>query len=217
MEPSTTTVRGARSYICSSRIASCQLAALTVLHTATLPTTAATYLPAGHTARISAKVLDQSVSILQPLSVMAWSRMLSCVCSQCLLTPFSVSTEKEAPYAPHAAIGSPTPDYSAPQVVPGQHGYPFGAQPFSPSSHGGSTLASPQPRPYTFKEHVDTYEHQISRPGSVPPPVPPKDDRKCGLKKRTFWMLIGCVIFWLIALAAGLGAGLGIGLSKKSK
>ncbi|KAJ4342301.1 hypothetical protein N0V87_001287 [Didymella glomerata] len=128
-----------------------------------------------------------------------------------------VSTEKETPYATHTAIGSPTPDYSAPQVIPGQQAYPFGAQPFSPSSHGGSTLGSPQPRPYTFKEHVDTYDQHISRPGSVPPPVPPKDDRKCGLKKRTFWMLMGCVIFWLIALAVGLGAGLGIGLSKKNK
>lgn len=28
---------------------------------------------------------------------------------------------------------------------------------------------------------------------------------------------MGCVIFWLIALAVGLGAGLGIGLSKKNK
>ncbi|KAJ4309426.1 hypothetical protein N0V94_008933 [Neodidymelliopsis sp. IMI 364377] len=38
------------------------------------------------------------------------------------------------------AIGAPTPDYSAPQVVPGQHSYPFGGQPFSPVSQGG-TLA----------------------------------------------------------------------------
>jgi hypothetical protein len=158
------------------------------------------------------------VSILPPpLFAMDWSRMLSRACSHSLLTPLSVSTEKETPYATHTAIGSPTPDYSAPQVIPGQQAYPFGAQPFSPSSHGGSTLGSPQPRPYTFKEHVDTYDQHISRPGSVPPPVPPKDDRKCGLKKRTFWMLMGCVIFWLIALAVGLGAGLGIGLSKKNK
>ncbi|KAL1594108.1 hypothetical protein SLS59_008942 [Nothophoma quercina] len=114
------------------------------------------------------------------------------------------------------AIGSPTPDYSAPQVVPGQQAYPFVGQPFSPSSNGGSTLGSPQPRPYTFKEHVDIHDQHISRPDSVPPPVPPKDDRKCGLKKRTFWMLMGCVVFWLIALAVGLGAGLGIGLSKKN-
>jgi hypothetical protein len=85
------------------------------------------------------------------------------------------------------------------------------------NKHIRSVLSRSQPRPYTFKEHVDTYDQHISRPGSVPPPVPPKDDRKCGLKKRTFWMLMGCVIFWLIALAVGLGAGLGIGLSKKNK
>lgn len=143
--------------------------------------------------------------------------MLSCICDHSLLTLLSVSTEKETPYATHTAIGSPTPDYSAPQVVPVQQAYPFGAQPFSPFSQGGSTLVPPQPRPYTFKEHVDTYDQHVPRPGSVPPPVPPKDDRKCGLKKRTFWMLMGCVIFWLIALAVGLGAGLGIGLSKKNK
>lgn len=148
---------------------------------------------------------------------MDWSRMLSRAYGCSLLTLFSVSTEKETPYATHTIIGNPTPDYSAPQVVPSQQAYPFGAQPFSPSSHGGSTLGSPQPRPYTFKEHVDTYDQHTSRPDSVPPPVPPKDDRKCGLKKRTFWMLMGCVIFWLIALAVGLGAGLGIGLSKKHK
>ncbi|KAF1933027.1 uncharacterized protein M421DRAFT_53755 [Didymella exigua CBS 183.55] len=138
------------------------------------------------------------------------------MCGYSLLTPLSVSTEKETPYATHPATGGPTPDYSAPQVVPSQQAYPFGAQPFPPSSHGGSTLVSPQPRPYTFKEHVDTYDQQVSRPGSIPPPVPPKDDRKCGLKKRTFWMLTGCVVFWLMALAVGLGAGLGIGLSKKN-
>lgn len=97
--------------------------------------------------------------------------------------------------------------------MPGQQAYPFGSHPFSPSSHGGSTLGSPQQRQYAFKEHVDPDEH-ISRLGSVPPPVPPKDDRKCGMKKRSFCVLIGCVIFWLVALAVGLGAGLGIGLSK---
>ncbi|UPX14119.1 uncharacterized protein EKO05_0004610 [Ascochyta rabiei] len=126
-----------------------------------------------------------------------------------------VSTEKETPYTTHMAVGSPTPDYSAPQVVPSQRAYPFGSQPFSPASHGGSTLGSPQPRPYTFKEHVDTNDQHTSRAGSVPPPVPPKDDRKCGMKKRTFCLLMGCVVFWLIALAVGLGAGLGIGLKKK--
>lgn len=73
---------------------------------------------------------------------------------------------------------------------------------------------SPQPRPYTFKEHVDPNEY-TSHAEPVPPPVPPKDDRKCGMKKRTFWMLMGCVLFWLIALAVGLGVGLSIGLKKK--
>ena len=70
---------------------------------------------------------------------------------------------------------------------------------------------SPQMRPYTFKEHVD---EPISRPGTVPPPVPPKNDRKCGVKKRTFYILVGCVLIWIMALALGLGLGLGLGLKK---
>ena len=74
---------------------------------------------------------------------------------------------------------------------------------------------SPQMRPYTFKEHVDPNE-PISRPGTVPPPVPPKDNRKCGMKKRTFYILLGCVLIWVLALALGLGLGLGLGLKKSN-
>ncbi|KAH8732188.1 hypothetical protein GQ44DRAFT_766340 [Phaeosphaeriaceae sp. PMI808] len=132
-----------------------------------------------------------------------------------LNSPYST---KETPYATHDAIGSPTPDYSGPQVVPGQfHHYPHGGRPLSPSSNGGTTLMSPQMRPYTFKEHVDQ-DDSTSRPGTVPPPVPPKDtdDRKCGIKKRNFFILLGCVLIWVLALALGLGLGLGLGLKKKN-
>ncbi|KAF1948069.1 hypothetical protein EJ02DRAFT_461571 [Clathrospora elynae] len=123
------------------------------------------------------------------------------------------STEKETPYATREALGSPTPDYSGPQVVPGQFThYPHGGRPMSPSSQGGTTLMSPQLRPYGFKEHVDPSDG----PESYRPPVPPKDDRKCGMKKRTFFILIGCVVIWILALALGLGLGLGLGLKKKS-
>lgn len=49
----------------------------------------------------------------------------------------------------------------------------------------------------------------------MPPPVPPKDQpRKCGMKKRTFFILLGCVLIWVLALALGLGLGLGLGLKK---
>jgi hypothetical protein len=85
----------------------------------------------------------------------------------------------------------------------------------SPSSNGGTTLMSPQVRPYTFKEHVDPND-PISRPGTVPPPVPPKDDRKCGMKKRTYFIMVGCILIWVLALALGLGLGLGLGLKKSN-
>jgi hypothetical protein len=80
----------------------------------------------------------------------------------------------------------------------------------SPSSHGGTTLTSPQIRPYGFKEHVDSYDG----PETVPPPVPPKDDRRCGMKKRSFIILITCIAICVVALALGLGLGLGLGLKK---
>jgi hypothetical protein len=80
----------------------------------------------------------------------------------------------------------------------------------SPLSHGGTTLTSPQIRPYGFKEHVDPYDG----PESVPPPVPPKDYRICGLKKRSFFTFITCIGIFVVALALGLGLGLGLGLKK---
>jgi hypothetical protein len=83
----------------------------------------------------------------------------------------------------------------------------------SRSSHGGTTITSPHVRPYGFKEHVD---QQDEGPESMPPPVPPKDARKHGMKKRTFFIVIGCIVIWVIALALGLGLGLGLGLRKKS-
>jgi len=80
----------------------------------------------------------------------------------------------------------------------------------SPSSHGGTTITSPNIRPYGFKEHVDSYE---SYHEAAPTPVPPKDDRRCGMKKRLFFILIGLGVLALIVL--GLGLGLGLGLRKK--
>jgi len=97
--------------------------------------------------------------------------------------------------------------------VPGQlFHYPQGGRPLSPSSNGGTTLTSPQIRSYTFKEHVDSDDF----PTVVPPPVPTKGDRKCGMKKRGFYILLGCGLVWFLALALGLGLGLGLGLKKNT-
>jgi hypothetical protein len=67
---------------------------------------------------------------------------------------------------------------------------------------------SPQVRPYTFKEHVD------DSPETAGPPVPPKYDRQSGMKRRTWFILVGCGLFWILALALGLGLGLGLGLHR---
>jgi hypothetical protein len=69
---------------------------------------------------------------------------------------------------------------------------------------------SPQVRPYTFKEHVDSDDS----PEIVGPPVPPKDEKQRGMKRRTWLILFGCGLFWILALALGLGLGLGLGLHK---
>jgi hypothetical protein len=79
----------------------------------------------------------------------------------------------------------------------------------SPSSNGGTTLMSPQVRPYGFKEHVDP-DDPLSRPGTVPPEVPPKDNKR----KRKTAIIVGCILVWVLALALGLGLGLGLGLKK---
>jgi hypothetical protein len=34
------------------------------------------------------------------------------------------------------------------------------------------------------------------------------------MRKRTFFILVGCVLIWILALALGLGLGLGLGLKK---
>jgi hypothetical protein len=36
------------------------------------------------------------------------------------------------------------------------------------------------------------------------------------MKKRSFIILLGCVVIWVLALALGLGLGLGLGLKKNN-
>lgn len=36
------------------------------------------------------------------------------------------------------------------------------------------------------------------------------------MKKRSFYMLLGCGLLWFLALALGLGLGLGLGLKKNT-
>jgi hypothetical protein len=96
-------------------------------------------------------------------------------------------------------------------VVPGQfYQYPHAGRPFSPSSNGGTTLTAPQVRPYSFKEHINSDD----QPALEAPSVPSKDDRKCGMKKRTFHILFICGLVWFLALALGLSLGLALGLKK---
>ncbi|KAF2133634.1 hypothetical protein P153DRAFT_282218 [Dothidotthia symphoricarpi CBS 119687] len=124
--------------------------------------------------------------------------------------------DKGAIYGTTYQPGAPTPDYSAPQVVEQPYyDYPQHKAPMSATSYGGVTPVSPQVRPYGFKEHVDSNDAAYQQT-SNPPPTSPKDDRKCGMKKRTFFILLICVLIWLVALGVGLGVGLSLGLKKKA-
>lgn len=75
------------------------------------------------------------------------------------------------------------------------------------SSHGETVVASPHTRPYGFKEHVDSYDGRETAP---PLTALQKEDRKCGMNKRRFFILIACIIIAIISLALGLGLGLGL-------
>lgn len=113
-------------------------------------------------------------------------------------TSIPVSTPTQSPR------GTLTPDFSAPQVVPGQFNYPI-----PQASLGGTSVGSPHVRAYGFKEHVDSYDG----PEAAPPPIiptAPKEKRTCGMRKRYCSILFGCIIIAILALALGLGLGLGL-------
>jgi hypothetical protein len=123
---------------------------------------------------------------------------------------------KDASYHKNA---SPTDYHSAPEVVANPYiGYfnQHGQQQYDPHQHGqtmspGSTGTpfSPNAPPYTA---VPTKEEQEAH---VEPVAPNKEQRTCGMKKRTFMIvLIGLIL--LIVLGVALGVGLGVGLKKKS-
>ncbi|KAL5114467.1 hypothetical protein ACEQ8H_007664 [Pleosporales sp. CAS-2024a] len=128
------------------------------------------------------------------------------------------STEQEIPKFATSELMPHNPDYSAPEVVPEQFSQQqqhaaYRGQVFPPPSHGGgASLASRQGRPYTFKEHVGNYDASYAEPA----PVPAKDDRKCGMRKRNFLILMGCATIAMLALALGLGLGLGLGSDEAS-
>jgi len=144
-----------------------------------------------------------------------------------ILTTYRHSTEKETPQLPtgtpmhmstsapaHMSIGRPTsmpvststyslgdtltPDFSAPQVVPGQF-----SRPISYASLRGA-------RPYGFKEHVDSYDGPED--AAPPPTIPtaPKEKRTCGMKRRHLFILFACSVVAILVLALGLGLGLGL-------
>jgi len=93
--------------------------------------------------------------------------------------------------------GTLTPDFSAPQVVPGQF-----SRPMSYASLRGA-------RPYGFKEHVDSYDGPEAAP---PPTIPtaPKEKRTCGMKRRHVFIFFACIVIAILVLALGLGLGLGL-------
>ncbi|PZD40640.1 hypothetical protein A1F97_04973 [Pyrenophora tritici-repentis] len=119
-----------------------------------------------------------------------------------MYTPVSAST--------HMSMGSPasaivTPDFSAPQVVPGQFGRPTSYAPTEDTS-----TAPPYARPYGFKEHVDPYDAPEAAEPLPSIPTGPKDKRTCGMKRRNLAILLGFIVIAILALALGLGLGLGL-------
>lgn len=123
--------------------------------------------------------------------------------------------DKGSPFATNYQFSGTTPDYSAPQVIEQPYyDYPQNKASVTSTAYGNTSTPT-RGRPYGFKEHVDTNDG-VYQTGAAPPPVPPKEDRKCGMKKRKFYIMIGCILIWLIALGVGLGVGLGLGLKKES-
>ncbi|KAF2662779.1 hypothetical protein K491DRAFT_584621 [Lophiostoma macrostomum CBS 122681] len=77
----------------------------------------------------------------------------------------------------------------------------------SPNSTG--TPFSPNAPPYTAVPTKEEHEAQVE-------PVAPKEEKRtCGMKKRTF-MIVLIALILLLVLGIALGVGLGVGLKKKS-
>lgn len=102
------------------------------------------------------------------------------------------------------------------------------SQPYSAGSAYGGDLnvrnpgydvpPGPESRPPAF--HLIN-EYKTGRNNTLPledapPPQSIKPKRACGLKKRTFWILVILSLIALIALAVGLGVGLGSSKSSTS-
>ncbi|KAI8937058.1 hypothetical protein NX059_006277 [Plenodomus lindquistii] len=125
--------------------------------------------------------------------------------------------EKQSLYNTYQAAKLSTPDYSAPEVVPGQFIRRSIVVGSIPPLSDGVTLptSSPQPRLSGFTEHVDDPTRSLSSE-KIPVPETVEDRMYWGLKKRKFFVLMICVLFWIVALALGLGLGLGLGLKDDS-
>lgn len=124
-------------------------------------------------------------------------------------------TDEKLPCGPDHNVVPPTPDYSAPEVVPGQFlPQSLAERPLPPSPGGSSMPISPHPRVSDFTEQAG--HPRSSSSDKIPVPEPANDRTYWGMKKRKFFILVACVLIWVIALAMGLGLGLGLGLKGSS-
>ncbi|CAE7214206.1 hypothetical protein PTNB85_06952 [Pyrenophora teres f. teres] len=120
------------------------------------------------------------------------------------------STEKETPQMSlgtpmYMSMGTPTPDFSAPEVVPGQFN-----RSASYATTGDEGVAPPYGRPYGFKEHVDSYDGPEAVAPQPSTPTAPNEITTCGMKKWSFSILVVFIAIAVLVLALGLGLGLGL-------
>lgn len=80
------------------------------------------------------------------------------------------------------------------------------------------TIAEAGEKPFTRGAAAETMSESTYdyRYDHVAPPAPlPRDSRRCGMRKRTFWIVLAAVLIALV-IAVGVGVGVGVSSSKSS-